>query len=255
MRKPIVAGNWKMNNTMEKSIRLVNDLIPLIKNQNKVDRVIIPPFTALATVSDLLRFTSISCGAQNLFWEPKGAYTGEISAYMIEDLADYVIIGHSERRTYFNETDETVNKKIVAALNVGLTPIMCVGETYEENQAGKTGEVILHQMNKGLADIPIVNGTKFVVAYEPVWAIGTGLAATGEVANNVIADYIREPLSHLFGEEVAQRIRVLYGGSVNAANAAEFFEQPEIDGALVGGASLKSHDFADIVNAAASAKK
>lgn len=251
MRKPMVAGNWKMNNTLEKSINLVKELVPLIKDQQKVDRVIIPPYTALAAVSDLLKHTDIGCGAQNLFWEPKGAFTGEISAQMIAELGEYVIIGHSERRSYFHETDVTVNKKLKAALEAGLTPIVCVGETYEENQAGKTGDVILRQVREGLAGISKANAMKAVVAYEPVWAIGTGLAATGEAANQVIADYIRVPLAELAGEEAAQKIRVLYGGSVNAANAAEFFSQPDIDGALVGGASLKAADFANIVKAAA----
>lgn len=251
MRKPMVAGNWKMNKTAAEAIALVNDLLPELKKQTAVERVICPPFTALYPVSGLLKDSGIGCGAQDLYWEAKGAFTGEVAPDMISELGEYVIIGHSERRTYFHETDETVNKKTLAALAAGLTPIVCVGETLEENQSGKTAAVVSRQVNEGLKGLTAEQAEKIVVAYEPVWAIGTGLAATGPDANKVIADTIRAPYAKMYGEKAAQAIRVLYGGSVKGSNAAEFFGQPDIDGALVGGASLKAPDFMEIVNAAA----
>ena len=251
MRKPMVAGNWKMNKTAAEAIALVNDLLPELKKQTAVERVICPPFTALYPVSGLLKDSGIGCGAQDLYWEAKGAFTGEVAPDMISELGEYVIIGHSERRTYFHETDETVNKKTLAALAAGLTPIVCVGETLEENQSGKTAAVVSRQVSEGLKGLTAEQAEKIVVAYEPVWAIGTGLAATGPDANKVIADTIRAPNAKMYGEKAAQAIRVLYGGSVKGSNAAEFFGQPDIDGALVGGASLKAPDFMEIVNAAA----
>ncbi len=251
MRKPMVAGNWKMNKTVADAVTLVNELLPELKAQTAVDRVLCPPFTALYSVSGLLKDSGIGCGAQDLFWEAKGAFTGEVAPDMVAELGKYVIIGHSERRTYFGETDESVNKKVLAALAAGLTPIVCVGETLEENQGGKTEAVVTRQVNAGLSGISAADAEKIVIAYEPVWAIGTGLAATGPDANKVIAEYIRKPYAALYGEAAAQAIRVLYGGSVKGSNAAEFFGQPDIDGALVGGASLKKADFMEIVNAAA----
>ncbi len=251
MRKPLVAGNWKMNKTVADAVTLVNELLPELKAQTAVDRVVCPPFTALYSVSTLLKDSGIGCGAQNLFWEAKGAFTGEVAPDMVAELGEYVIIGHSERRTYFGETDESVNKKVQAALTAGLIPIVCVGETLEENQGGKTEEVVTRQVNAGLSGISAADAEKIIIAYEPVWAIGTGLAATGPEANKVIAEYIRKPYATLYGETAAQAIRVLYGGSVKGNNAAEFFGQPDIDGALVGGASLKKDDFMEIVNAAA----
>ncbi|MHC1772068.1 MAG: triose-phosphate isomerase [Flexilinea sp.] len=250
MRKPMVAGNWKMNKTVADAVILINEILPELKAQTAVDRVVCPPFTALYSVSALLKGSGIGCGAQDLFWEAKGAFTGEIAPDMIAELGEYVIIGHSERRTYFGETDESVNKKTLAALAIGLTPIVCVGETLAENQSGKTEEVVTRQIKNGLKDLSAKDAEKIVVAYEPVWAIGTGLAATGPDANKVIADYIRKPYAGMYGETAAQAIRVLYGGSVKGSNAAEFFGQPDIDGALVGGASLKKPDFMEIVNAA-----
>jgi len=202
-------------------------------------------------VSELVANTGIGVGAQNLFWETSGAYTGEVSPEMVREFCDYVILGHSERRAYFGETDQTLNKRVLAALKVGLTPIVCVGETLSENEAGLTADVIHRQVVEGLANLTAEQGEKLVVAYEPVWAIGTGRAASGPVANAVLADIIRPTLADLFGDEIAQGIRILYGGSVTSANAAEFFGQPEIDGALVGGASLKPVDFVAIVQAAA----
>lgn len=250
-RTPLVAGNWKMNKTAKEAVALIEELLPLLKTQTAVDRVVCPPFTALYPVSNLLKDSGVGCGAQNLFWEEKGAYTGEVAPNMVAELGQYVILGHSERRQYFGETDESVNKKTLVALANGLTPIVCVGETLEENQSGKTAEVVSRQTKEGLKGLSADDAKKIVIAYEPVWAIGTGLAATGPDANKVIADYIRKPYAELYGEEAAQSIRVLYGGSVKGNNAAEFFGQPDIDGALVGGASLKAADFMEIVNAAA----
>ena len=216
MRKPMVAGNWKMNKTVAEGVKLMEELIPMINGISEVDRVVCPPFTALYCVSQCVKGTEIGCGAQDLFWEEKGAYTGEVAPNMVAELGQYVIIGHSERRTYFGETNETVNKKTLAALKIGLTPIVCVGETLEENQGGKTEEVVSGQILEGLKGMSAEDAAKIIVAYEPVWAIGTGLAATGPDANKVIADYIRKPYASMYGEEAAQAIRVLYGGSVKA---------------------------------------
>lgn len=251
MRRPMVAGNWKMNKTVADAVTLIHELLPELKAQTAIDRVVCPPFTALYSVSALLKGSGVGCGAQDLFWEAKGAFTGEIAPDMVAELGEYVIIGHSERRTYFGETDESVNKKVLAALATGLTPIVCVGETLAENQAGKTEEVVTRQIKNGLNGLSAKDAEKIIVAYEPVWAIGTGLAATGPDANKVIANFIRKPYAGMYGENAAQAIRVLYGGSVKGSNAAEFFGQPDIDGALVGGASLKKPDFMEIVNAAA----
>lgn len=249
-RTPMVAGNWKMNMTVKNATALIEELLPALKAQTAVERVVCPPFTALSTVSALLKGSGVGCGAQDLYWEEKGAFTGEVAPNMVAELGEYVIIGHSERRTYFGETDETVNKKTVAALANGLKPIVCVGETLEENQSGKTAEVVTRQVKEGLKGLSATDAVKVIVAYEPVWAIGTGLAATGPQANEVIAETIRKPYGEMYGEDAAQAIRVLYGGSVKGSNAAEFFGQPDIDGALVGGASLKAADFMEIVNAA-----
>lgn len=250
-RTPMVAGNWKMNMTVKNATALIEELLPALKAQTAVERVVCPPFTALNAVSTLLKGSGVGCGAQDLYWEEKGAFTGEVAPNMVAELGEYVIIGHSERRTYFGETDETVNKKTLAALANGLTPIVCVGETLEENQSGKTAEVVARQVKAGLKGLSAADAAKVIVAYEPVWAIGTGLAATGPQANQVIAETIRKPYAEMYGEDAAQAIRVLYGGSVKGNNAAEFFGQPDIDGALVGGASLKAGDFMEIVNAAA----
>ena len=250
MRKPFVAGNWKMNKTVEQAKALVTELIPGIKPISSVESVFCPPAPALAAVSSLLAGTGIGLGAQNMHWEASGAYTGEISAAMVKEFCEYVILGHSERRAYFAETDTTVNKKVKAALAASLIPIVCVGETLEENKANRTAEVIKRQIRLGLAELTAEQAAKIVIAYEPVWAIGTGLAATGPVANAVVKDNIRQPMKEMFGQAVADGVRVLYGGSVTAANAAEFFSEPDIDGALVGGACLKP-DFVQIVKAAA----
>ena len=251
MRKPFVAGNWKMNKLAGQAKILVEEMLPGLQSVYAVESVLCPPFLSLMLVSELVANTGIGVGAQNLFWETSGAYTGEVSPEMVREFCDYVILGHSERRAYFGETDQTLNKRVLAALKVGLTPIVCVGETLSENEAGLTADVINRQVVEGLANLTAEQGEKLVVAYEPVWAIGTGRAASGPVANTVLADIIRPTLADLFGDEVAQGIRILYGGSVTSANAAEFFGQPEIDGALVGGASLKPADFVAIVQAAA----
>lgn len=254
MRKPFVAGNWKMFKTVEEARNLVSELLPGLQPIEGVEKVLCPPFTALLAVAALLEGTDIGLGAQNMHWEPSGAFTGEISPQMVAEWCRYVIVGHSERRAYFGETDETVNRKVHAALMQGLTPIVCVGETLAENEAGRTAEVVSRQVRQGLEGLGSLfepdNPPPFVVAYEPVWAIGTGRPSTAEGAAQVISNVIRPALAGIFGEVAAQAVRVLYGGSVNGKNAAEFFAEVEIDGALVGGASLKVVDFTQIVQAA-----
>lgn len=251
MRTPIIAGNWKMNKTVEEARSLVFSMSLKLREIEGVDKVLCPPFPALLAISALLQGTDIGLGAQNLHWEESGAYTGEVAPNMVAEFCKYVIIGHSERRAYFGETDETVNKKVHAALAHDLTPIVCVGETEEEYESNQTGEVVRRQISHGLADVDPAKAAQIIVAYEPIWAIGTGKASSGENANAVLADYIRPALTDLFGEDTAQAIRIQYGGSVKGNNADEFFSQPEIDGALVGGASLKADDFVAIVQAAA----
>lgn len=255
MRKPFVAGNWKMFKTVVEARHLVSELVPGLQAIEGVDKVLCPPFTSILAVAALLEGTDIGLGAQNMYWEPAGAFTGEISPLMIAEYCSYVIIGHSERRTYFGETDGTVNRKIQAALVHGLVPILCVGETLEENESGRTVEVISQEVRAGLDGIASLaesgGSNLLVLAYEPVWAIGTGRAATAPDAVAVISKVIRPVLADLFNEEFSQNVRILYGGSVNGANAAEFFAEQEIDGALVGGASLKVSDFTQIVQAAA----
>jgi len=251
MRTPLVAGNWKMNKTVEEARSLVAEMLPGLQEVKSVEQVLCPPFMSLMPVSAMLVGTEIGLGAQNLHWEKSGAFTGEVSAAMIREFCSYVIIGHSERRTYFGETDATVNKRLNAALANGLIAIVCIGETLAENEAGKTGTVLERQLRDGLKDIPVEQLDRLVIAYEPVWAIGTGRAATGMDANRIVAATIRPVLRDLFGTRGAEEMRILYGGSVTGANASEFFSQPEIDGALVGGASLKPADFVSIVRAAA----
>ena len=250
MRKPVVAGNWKMYKTVAEARHLVSELVPGLQAVAGVEKVICPPFTALLAVAALLEGTDIGLGAQNIYWEASGAFTGEISPQMVAELCQYVILGHSERRGYFGETDETVNKKIQAALAHGLTPIVCVGETLEENEADQTAAVVSRQIRNGLADLGLSDGSALMIAYEPIWAIGTGRAATAEGANAVMGGVVRPALAELFGEAFSQSVRILYGGSVKANNAAEFFAQPDIDGALVGGASLKASEFIQIAQAA-----
>ena len=250
MRKPFVAGNWKMYKTVAEARHLVSELVPGLQSLGGVEKVICPPFTALLAVNALLEGTDIGLGAQDMHWEDSGAFTGEISPSMVAELCKYVILGHSERRTYFGETDAVVNRKVKPALAHSLVPIVCIGETLAEYEAGRTGEVVFRQVKLGLAGIELVDGGSLVVAYEPVWAIGTGKAATASGANSVIAEIIRPALADLFGERISQEIRILYGGSVKADNAAEFFAQPDIDGALVGGACLRASEFTTIIKAA-----
>lgn len=250
MRKPFVAGNWKMNKTVDQASVLVQELLPGLKEVTEVERVICPPYTSLMILSAQLSGTGVGLGAQNMHWAASGAYTGELSPQMVREFCEYVIIGHSERRAYFKETDETVNNKLKAALALGLIPIVCVGETLDEYESGRTQEVVSRQVLEGFKGVDPALASLIVVAYEPVWAIGTGKAATGEGANAVLRDCIRPALAQLFGSALAQSLRILYGGSVTAANAAEFFGKPEIDGALVGGASLKPEEFIKIVLAA-----
>lgn len=250
MRKPMVAGNWKMFMTISDARIFVSELVPQIHVISGVDKVLCPPFTALVATAALLEGTDIGLGAQNMHWEAQGAYTGEIAPAMVKELCGYVILGHSERRTYFGETDEKVNRKIKAALAVGLLPIVCIGETLDEYEAGVTADVIARQLEGGLTELELSTGDEIVIAYEPVWAIGTGKAATPEGANAVIADAIRPVVAKMYGAVVANGVRVLYGGSVKANNAASFFSQPDIDGGLVGGACLIVDEFTKIIQAA-----
>jgi triosephosphate isomerase len=251
MRRPLVAANWKMNKTVAEARILIYELLPGLTTIQDVDVVLCPPFMAILPIAALLEGTSIGLGAQNMHWEASGAYTGEVAPSMLAEFCKYVIIGHSERRAYFGETDEIVNKKVKAAYAHGLLPIMCVGETLIENESGITAEVVSRQVHDGLLGVEAKYVSPLVIAYEPVWAIGTGRAATAEGANAVIADIIRGELSTMYGDELAQQVRVLYGGSVKSSNAQEFFQQADIDGALVGGASLKAAEFTSIIQAAA----
>ena len=253
MRKPIVAGNWKMNKNIAEARQLVSELVPGLEPIEGVDKVLCPPSTDLLAVAALIEGTDIGLGAQNMYWELSGAYTGEISPTMVAEYCQYVIIGHSERRKYFGETDETVNLKLQAALAHGLIPIVCVGETLDEFEAGRTDEVVARQVRNGFLGLSkwVEKGiAPFVIAYEPIWAIGTGRASTCENASGVISRVIRPTLGEIFDQETAEAVRVLYGGSVKGNNAAEYFNDPQIDGGLVGGASLKAEDFIEITKAA-----
>lgn len=249
-RRPLVAGNWKMHKTVEEATELVHRLDEELEGIQAVDVLVCPPYIALQAVSEALRESEIAVGAQNVHWEEEGAYTGAISPVMLKGICQYVILGHSERRAMFGETDETVNRRLQSALRHGLVPIVCVGETLEEKKAGKTGDVVSRQVRAGLDSLSAAQARSLLLAYEPVWAIGTGRAATAEGANDVISVIIRPALEHLFGPEISQSIRVLYGGSVKPDNAKELFDQGDIDGGLIGGASLKADDFAAIVRAA-----
>ncbi len=252
MRVPMIAGNWKMNTMVSEAIELVNEMRQELDQIDNVDKVICPPFISLAAVRELIKGSSIKLGAQNIYFEEKGAYTGEISPLMLADLCEFVIIGHSERRQYFNETGEITNRKIRAALKVNLKPILCVGEKLEENEAGRTEEIVTGQLRASLAGLNYLTG--LIIAYEPIWAIGTGKAATAMQANETIG-LIRHNIFELYSESAARDVRILYGGSVTAANATEFMRQPEIDGALVGGASLKANQFLSIVKQTAETRR
>lgn len=247
MRKPIIAGNWKLNKTIKEAVALITLLKRKLSDVESVEIVVCPPFTALGEACELLTDSNIRLGAQDVYWEEKGAYTGEVSAALIKDAgASFVIIGHSERRQYFHETDETVNKKTKAAIKAGLTPIVCVGETLSEREANKTFQVVETQLKGGFAGFSADEMEKLVIAYEPVWAIGTGRVATPQQAQEVHA-FIRKNLSKAFGEETAGPLRILYGGSVKPDNISSLINEPDIDGALVGGASLEADSFAEIV--------
>ena len=252
MRTPIIAGNWKMNTTVAEAAALVKAMKEKLNQIAGVEKVLCPPFVSLTTVKDLIKGTSIKLGAQNMYFEHSGAYTGEVSPPMLTGLCEFVILGHSERRGCFAESDQMVNKKAKAALGAGLIPIICVGESLEQNNAGETVSVITRQVKAAFEGIASPKGT--IVAYEPIWAIGTGKSATGEQANSIIK-VIRDTVANVCGDRVAQTMRIQYGGSVNSANIAEFIKQPEIDGALVGGASLKAADFLGIVEQTAKIKK
>ncbi|WP_027364946.1 triose-phosphate isomerase [Desulfotruncus alcoholivorax] len=247
MRKPIIAGNWKMYKTVGEAVNFVASFKGLVTGVSGVEIVLCPPFTALATVAEQLAGTGIELGAQNMYWESEGAYTGEISPGMLKEAGcKYVILGHSERRQFFGETDETVNKKVFAALEHGLVPIVCVGERLEEREAGRTEEVVRKQLEGSLAGLSADRAAGLVVAYEPVWAIGTGRTASNEDAQQVNR-FIRETLGRLLGAGFAAATRIQYGGSVKPGNAAGLMAQPDIDGALVGGASLDAESFAGII--------
>jgi triosephosphate isomerase len=251
MRIPFIAGNWKMNTTATEAEKLVIEMLDKLDRIEGVEKVLCPPFVSLVAINMMLQGSSIKLGAQNMHFETEGAYTGEISPVMLSELCEFVILGHSERRWYFGETDEIVNKKVKAALANTLKPILCVGERLEENEAGKTEGVINRQVTAALNGIEPVSN--LVIAYEPVWAIGTGKAASGEQAATTI-QFIRDVLAKLWNKSIAQDLRILYGGSVTSANIAKFISHPEIDGALVGGASLKAGEFVSIVAQAAEIK-
>ena len=247
MRRKVIAGNWKMNMLPNEAINFIQELTPLVKD-TKNDVVLCVPYIDLFYSLLHVQGTNIKIGAQNMHWEEKGAYTGEVSASMLKSIGvEYVIIGHSERRQYFNETDETVNKKIKSALAHGLKPIVCVGETLEQREARETEKIVTNQIAKAFEGISSENLENIIVAYEPIWAIGTGKTATKEDANNTIMQ-IRKKLAEIYGQNEAEGVIIQYGGSVKSSNAKELFEMSDIDGGLVGGASLKADEFSKIVN-------
>jgi triosephosphate isomerase len=254
MRKPIIAGNWKMNKTVAEAVALVAAMKDEMRIVAGVDIVFCPPFLAVPAVAGLVKGTALGVGAQDMYWKESGAFTGEVSPLMVREFCQYVIIGHSERREFFGETDETVNNKIVAAFAHGLTPIVCVGETLALRQEGRTESWVAGQVKAALAGLSAEQVARLVIAYEPIWAIGTGLAATAQEAERVCGAVVRATVRELYGVATAEAVRVQYGGSVSAANALELMGQPNIDGGLVGGASLKAADFLAIVQAAAQAQ-
>jgi triosephosphate isomerase len=254
MRKPIVAGNWKMYKTVRESVEFVRELAPLLAPYSSVERVVCPTFIALPGVAEALAGTEVKVGAQNLHWEAQGAFTSQISPSMLRGLVEYVIIGHSECRAYLGETDEMVNKKVKAALAYGLKPILAVGESLEQNEAGQTAQVVSGQVRAALNGVDADNMANIVLAYEPIWAIGTGKNASGQVANSIIGGAIRKTLVEIYGHDIGQSVCIQYGGSVKPENMAEYMSQPDIDGALVGGASLKADVFTELVRIAAQEK-
>ncbi len=245
-RRPLVAGNWKMHTTLDQALDLAERMVDRLDAIEGVDKVICPPFVHLSSLAEFFQDTSIKLGAQNMFWEPQGAYTGEISPVMIRDFCDYVILGHSERRRHFCESDQQVNRKVLAALAHDLIPILCVGEDLQEREEGLTDDVVRRQLLTAMQGVEKEVAHKVVVAYEPVWAIGTGRPSSGEDANRVIG-FLRELMVQSYGSAVGHSVRFLYGGSVTAGNIEEFVSFPEVDGALVGGSSLKADEFVSIV--------
>jgi triosephosphate isomerase len=250
MRRPFIAGNWKMHKTVAEATELANGLKEALANVNDIELAVCPTATALGAATQVLADSNIGVGAQNMHWEASGAFTGEIAPAMVKELATYVIIGHSERRQFFGETDETVNKKLLAAIAQDLIPIVCIGESLAQNEAGETVAFVGGQIRGAFAGVPKENARNVVLAYEPIWAIGTGRTAMPEDADRIIREAIRDVLTDLYDDATAQAIRVQYGGSVKPDNMADFIIMPEIDGALVGGASLTVQAFAGIVNSA-----
>ncbi|MBV7335198.1 triose-phosphate isomerase [Chloroflexi bacterium TSY] len=246
MRRPMMAGNWKMNNRIGDAVALAQAIRDRVDTVANVDRVLCPSFICLPAIQEVLNESSIALGAQNLHWAESGAYTGEVSAPMLESLVTHVIIGHSERRQYFAESDESVNQKVQTALSHGLIPIVCIGESLEQNEAGETEAVVSRQVQAALSGLDAAQVQSLVVAYEPIWAIGTGKAATPEQANSTCA-VVRRVLSELHGDATAKETRVLYGGSTNDGNISEIMKQSDIDGALIGGASLKVDSYCAMV--------
>ncbi|KAA3664826.1 MAG: triose-phosphate isomerase [Chloroflexi bacterium] len=249
MRTPIIAGNWKMNKTAEEAVEFVREIRHALNSVKGVERVVCPPFIAIPGVADALKGTEIGVGAQNMHFAESGAYTGECAPNMIKPYCQYVILGHSERREYFAESDEGVNKKIKAALAHGLTPIVCVGETLEQNEAGETHSFVSGQVKAAFEGLTAEQMAICVIAYEPIWAIGTGKSATSAQAGQIIGVTVRGSVAEMFGEDVAQKVRIQYGGSVKPNNIVEYMAHADIDGALVGGAALKA-DFIDLVKGA-----
>jgi len=254
MRIPVIAGNWKMNKTIAQAVELVQDMKEPLAKILGVEKVVCPTYVCLPAVKEAIGDAEIGLGAQNVYYEEAGAFTGEIAPSMLEGLCQYVIIGHSERRAHFGETDETVNKKIKVAFAHGLTPIVCVGETLELRQAGETNDWVKRQVIAALDGIADQQARAMIIAYEPIWAIGTGVAATSQDAQEVIGGVVRPTVAELFGDETAQTVRIQYGGSVKPANAAELMSMPDVDGGLVGGASLKAQDFCEIVRLTSASK-
>jgi triosephosphate isomerase len=254
VRKPIIAGNWKMHKTIDESIAFVKELAPKVADYEGVDKVVAPTFIALQGVSQALEGRTVGVSSQQIQWEDKGAFTSQISPVMLQGMVQYAIIGHSECRAYLNETDETVNKKAKAALANGIQPIIAVGESLEQNEAGETADFVSGQVRAGLEGITAEQMANVILAYEPIWAIGTGKNASSAVANDIIGGVIRKTLRELYGDAVAEQTRIQYGGSVKPNNMAEYMAQPDIDGALVGGASLDVDSFAEMIRIAQETK-
>lgn len=251
MRKPMMAGNWKMNKTVAEAVVLAQAIRDSVAGVESVDRVICPTFVCLPAVQQAVQGSDIAVGSQNVHWAESGAYTGEVSVGMLKGLVDYVIIGHSERRQFFAETDETVNKKVHAVLAAGLTPIVCVGESLTQNEAGETHSFVSGQVKAALDGLSGEQVQSLVIAYEPIWAIGTGRAATAQQAQDICGDTVRAAVAEAFGDLVAHSVRILYGGSTNAKNIGEIMQQPDIDGALIGGAALQAESYASMVKTTA----